>query len=147
MRFDQMLTLAREECQMTVAELAAASGLSRLGIYYLESGQRSPTLGTIETLCKVLGRALSHRIASHLLSDEVFSETNFALQCSKAKSEARIKLSTAVKRGIVKKPRGCTKCGKAVASKNLHAHHKDYEKPLDVSWLCRKCHEDEHHGQ
>ena len=24
------------------------------------------------------------------------------------------------------------------------AHHRDYSKPLEVEWLCRPCHDDEH---
>jgi hypothetical protein len=31
----------------------------------------------------------------------------------------------------------CTICG---AGDHVHAHHKDYAKPLDVIWLCAKCH-------
>ncbi len=31
----------------------------------------------------------------------------------------------------------CAMCGK---EKNIHAHHQDYSKPLDVVWLCTQCH-------
>lgn len=31
----------------------------------------------------------------------------------------------------------CVACG---AGKNIHAHHEDYGKPLDVIWLCGSCH-------
>lgn len=31
----------------------------------------------------------------------------------------------------------CALCGQ---TEHLHAHHRDYAKPLDVVWLCAKCH-------
>lgn len=40
-----------------------------------------------------------------------------------------------IKRGkIIKLP--CKVCG----NKNSQVHHKDYNKPLLVTWLCRPCH-------
>lgn len=53
-------------------------------------------------------------------------------------------VSRAVKSGkIVKKP--CVVCG---ATSNLEAHHANYEKPLDVTWLCSLHHRHEHgHGK
>jgi hypothetical protein len=56
------------------------------------------------------------------------------------KVKAREKVSKALKSGkIEKKP--CKKCG---YDKEVFAHHKDYSKPLDIEWLCRKCHRKEH---
>lgn len=36
-------------------------------------------------------------------------------------------------------PRPCEKCGR-----KAHAHHDDYDKPLDVRWLCPKHHKEHH---
>jgi len=60
------------------------------------------------------------------------------------KRAAHIILGNAVKYGKVIKPSNCEKCGSQVKSKNLHAHHHDYTKPIDVNWLCVQCHVNEH---
>jgi ribosomal protein S27AE len=45
----------------------------------------------------------------------------------------------AIKSGkLIRKP--CCKCGE---QKSL-AHHEDYDKPLDVMWLCQPCHKQRH---
>lgn len=56
----------------------------------------------------------------------------------KEKNRARGKLNYAVKKGIVIKPKNCEKC-KQIPNK-LEGHHIDYEKPLEVVWLCTACH-------
>lgn len=38
-------------------------------------------------------------------------------------------------------PQPCERCG---ATEDIHAHHADYSKPLEVEWLCRRCHKQEH---
>lgn len=51
-------------------------------------------------------------------------------------------LNNAVKLGKIKRPIKCQKCKE---KKKVQAHHHDYLKPLEVMWLCKKCHELEHH--
>ena len=54
---------------------------------------------------------------------------------------ARWLVNRAIKSGkLVKQP--CEVCG----SPEVHAHHDDYSKPLDVRWLCQ-LHHTEHHSK
>jgi hypothetical protein len=49
-------------------------------------------------------------------------------------------VSTAIQMGdMEKKP--CEVCG---TTRNIHAHHDDYSKPLDVRWLCALHHKRHH---
>ena len=41
-----------------------------------------------------------------------------------------------------KKPTTCSKCGRTNC--RIEAHHHDYTKPLDVTWLCVSCHQQLH---
>lgn len=41
-------------------------------------------------------------------------------------------------------PKPCQHCGTTV---KVQAHHGDYSKPLDVTWVCFKCHREHEHGQ
>lgn len=43
----------------------------------------------------------------------------------------------AEKRGIIVRPLLCDGCG---LEKKLYRHHEDYSKPLEITWLCKKCH-------
>lgn len=58
---------------------------------------------------------------------------------NKHKVGAQIKVRLAIKSGTIKKE-PCEICGKL----KVEAHHKDYTKPLDVTWLCNKHHNEEH---
>lgn len=63
----------------------------------------------------------------------------------KARAYKRVK--KALERGKLVKPTGCEDCGQEVNDRyELHAHHEDYSRPLDVEWLCRKCHRQRHEG-
>ncbi len=55
------------------------------------------------------------------------------------KERARMLVALAIQSGRLQRQR-CEVCGIADA----HAHHPDYSRPLDVQWLCRKHHKQEH---
>lgn len=57
------------------------------------------------------------------------------------KIKARNKLRYEVRRGRIMKPDFCEKC---FEKKKLHGHHEDYNLPLDVLWVCNKCHKGIH---
>jgi hypothetical protein len=48
----------------------------------------------------------------------------------------------AVKSGKLVVERECQLCG---SNENIHLHHEDYDRPLDVVPLCRVCHVRVHH--
>ena len=47
----------------------------------------------------------------------------------------------AVLGGLLRRPDCCENCGRA---RQVVAHHADYSRPLDVDWLCRRCHSARH---
>lgn len=64
------------------------------------------------------------------------------------KRAARIKVREAVKYGRLVRPLECNRCKKIPPRARdgrscIHGHHHDYGKPLDVEWICAKCHRDE----
>lgn len=52
------------------------------------------------------------------------------------RDKARQAVAYAVRTGVLHKL-PCAFCG---ATERLEAHHHDYSKPLDVTWLCSACH-------
>lgn len=59
-------------------------------------------------------------------------------QKNRSKSAAWSAVGNALLRGDMVKPNQCEHCCKNGC--RLHAHHEDYEKPLEVVWLCHECH-------
>lgn len=62
----------------------------------------------------------------------------------RVKNRARYAVHEALRKGVLTRPDHCESCGRP-SNKNLRkpdieAHHDDYSKPLDVRWLCKRCH-------
>lgn len=61
------------------------------------------------------------------------------------KERARSAVSHAIKHGRLRRPEICPNCGEpagvdAIGRSLMQAHHADYSRPLEVEWLCQKCH-------
>lgn len=52
---------------------------------------------------------------------------------------ARRMVRQAIKKGTLVRPLVCEDCG-GTSKHVIQAHHEDYDKPLDVRWLCTTCH-------
>lgn len=59
------------------------------------------------------------------------------------KRAAHIKVGNAVRDGVLIKPKTCPKC---LRETRIIGHHQDYSKPLEVEWMCNKCHWLLHNG-
>lgn len=68
----------------------------------------------------------------------VYSELT---ELARKKVNARSYVRVYIRRGKIT-PQPCEGCGDLFAQ----AHHDDYDKPLDLRWLCLRCHL-KHHKQ
>lgn len=57
-------------------------------------------------------------------------------------------MEDALRRGELTRPDCCEQCGRGGTAKDgrslIQGHHDDYNKPLDVRWLCQSCHHEWH---
>lgn len=67
---------------------------------------------------------------------------------ARADARAHDILEKAVLYGKLHNPETCESCGSTDRFKDgrtaIQGHHDDYNKPLDVRWLCQKCHHEWH---
>ena len=67
-----------------------------------------------------------------------------------ARQFARLVVNTALQSGEITRPDTCERCGakpgldRAGRSK-IHGHHHDYNKPLEVEWICVRRHNNDNH--
>ena len=77
-----------------------------------------------------------------------YGEDNHFYRGSKADDHAQNILEKAIEKGLVVRKTKCETCGYEGEFANgrtaIQAHHHDYNRPLDVTWLCQKCHHEWH---
>lgn len=62
---------------------------------------------------------------------------NISNNDEKTRRRAGRAVRKAIKKGLIIRPNVCSDCG---CEARVEGHHSDYSKPLDVIWLCPKCH-------
>ena len=125
----------------------------------LEFGKRKASKDGLAPLCKSCLRAYdksrlkcpkraAHR-AAYQKSDKGRPKADAAKRewrnRNPSKAKAMAKISYNIRIGaLTRQP-----CEKCKTTNNVHAHHDDYSKPLDVRWLCAQHHRDWHakHGE
>ena len=65
-----------------------------------------------------------------------------SIEKHRKKQNARVLFNYYLRKGRITRPNKCQECNKKCRP---DAHHSDYSKPLEVDWLCRKCHIHLHH--
>ena len=74
---------------------------------------------------------------------------NHFFRGTRAADASQNKLEKALARGDVTRPSACEMCGATpratrAGASGIQAHHPDYNRPLDVMWLCKPCHHNWH---
>lgn len=73
-----------------------------------------------------------------------YGEANHFFRGTSDDDEAQNKIEQALIAGEITRPEACETCGQSRTHKDgrsgIHAHHPDYNKPLEVMWLCQPCH-------
>lgn len=72
------------------------------------------------------------------MKTKAFSVKQSDVVAFKKRRYARLMCSKAIKKGELKPDKECHLCKKEKV--DIQAHHIDYGKPLEVVWLCTKCH-------
>jgi len=113
----------------------------------LNCGEKFETTRSLHVYCSYIcrqqviglryrqGKSRKHHLLLARLRQKRYKEQNLE------KIKTQKLLQYAVKKGYVIKPAYCEKC---FVNCKPQGHHKDYSKPLEVMWLCPKCHKEIH---
>lgn len=104
------------ESGLSIGEIARVFGVSRQSMW--------------ETLAR---RGVKFRPQKRFGNDNTFHRGGRV----DGKRQARAAMQTATDKGIIKRGDTCEQCGGGGV---IEGHHDDYNKPLTVRWLCKKCH-------
>jgi transcriptional regulator with XRE-family HTH domain len=68
--FQSWLVKARKKADLTYAQLSEKSGVSTGSLYGLEHGSGSPSLDTVEKICKALGTSVEGALCTQRKSEK-----------------------------------------------------------------------------
>lgn len=127
----QLKKLTQEQVDEAVRLYGSGLSLGDLGDYYGVSRQ---------SMWDLLRRRTELRPRERSGADNHFFRGG-----SRDDDRAQNLLETALERGIVEPRTTCEACGATPepmsdGRRAIQAHHDDYNKPLEVRWLCQPCH-------
>lgn len=101
----------------------------------------APTRALVCSRCGVFRRRPDQRYCSrcHNAYMREWRKSHPLTGLALVKARARSLAGTALRRGKIERS-PCVACGEEDAV----MHHPDYRKPLEIVWLCRPCHRQEH---
>lgn len=124
-------------------KLSPVQALEAVGLY-----DRGMSLQPIALYYKVSRQAMWDllRRRTTMRPQRRFAKDNhFYREGKRANDHAQNMVESAIRRGILIPKDVCETCGKRADQfkdkrRSVQAHHCDYNKPLDVMWLCQPCH-------
>ena len=145
-RFDD-ITLMVESMAGKLKKLTTEQAAEAVALYEAGQslGQIAPQFGVSrQSMHDLLKRRTTMRPQKRYGADNHFHRGGV-----KAVDAAQNKLEKAIERGDVVRPAACSRCGAADTPMrdgrtSIQAHHPDYEQPLEVLWLCQRCHHEQH---
>lgn len=148
-QLSRVISIARESNQLyTLVRCARGRhyvALSQVGI-------RSD--GRLQGYCRECARSYRHNYYDSHRNIEIAKAVAYiqanpdvrqlVVQNYNTNYKQKVRARKAVQRAILAGrlvPQPCEHCG---STDNIHGHHADYSRPLDVTWLCAYCHGAEH---
>lgn len=104
--------------------------------------EKTRRIDMVSALRNITGRQSAQRAYRQSESGRqaAINSTRNRRKKSPAKVNASNAVARAIRKGVLTK-QPCEVCGTEV---RVEAHHPDYTKPLEVKWLCRTHHREEH---
>lgn len=126
---------SRKQCLITDCGKPSKAVGYCAGHYYRLRRYGDPTFSPIQRQVCVMGKCLNLTTALHRFCVKHARSIYSAREKGTVPRLAREAVGNALKYGkLIRHP--CKECGES----KVHAHHPDYERPLDVQWLCPKHH-------
>ena len=94
------------------------------------------------SVAKRMKKNLSRSVVAAMKKIMKSSKIKGAEMDAEQKTKTRLETRKAIQRGLLIKM-SCEVCGE----QKVHAHHLDYNDPLNVKWLCSKHRIEAHHGK